>query len=58
MSEVITGRNAVLEALKSGREIDKITVVKGAEGSVKKIAAIAREKKYRFITVKKTLSTG
>lgn len=45
MSEVITGRNAVLEALKSGREIDKITVVKGAEGSVKKIAAIAREKK-------------
>ncbi len=45
MSEVITGRNAVLEALKSGREIEKITVAKGAEGSVRKIAAAAREKK-------------
>ena len=45
MSEVIIGRNAVLEALKSGREIEKITLAKGAEGSVKQIAARAREKR-------------
>lgn len=44
MSEIIIGRNAVLEALKSNREIEKITLAKGAEGSVKKIAAKARDK--------------
>ena len=43
MSEMITGRNAVLEALKSGRQIEKIAVAKGAEGSVKKICAMARD---------------
>ena len=45
MSEVIIGRNAVLEALKSDREIEKITVAKGAEGSVKQIVAKAKDKK-------------
>ena len=45
MSEIIIGRNAVLEALKSDREIEKITVAKGAEGSVKQIAAKAKAKK-------------
>ena len=44
MSEIIIGRNAVLEALKSNREIEKITLAKGAEGSVKQIAAKARDK--------------
>ena len=48
MSEVIIGRNAVLEALKSGREIEKITLAKGAEGSVKQIAARAREKPVSY----------
>ena len=29
MSEIIIGRNAVLEALKNNREIEKITVARG-----------------------------
>ena len=42
----IEGRNSVLEALKSGREIDKILVQSGEKnGSLKKIIAVAREKK-------------
>lgn len=42
---LIEGRNPVLEALKSGREIEKIFVQKGAgEGSIRQIIAIAREK--------------
>ena len=44
MSEIIIGRNAVLEALKNNREIEKITLAKGAEGSVRQIAAKAKEK--------------
>ncbi len=45
MSEIIIGRNAVTEALKNNREIEKITVAKGAEGSVKQIVAKAKDKK-------------
>lgn len=45
MSETIIGRNAVLEAVKNNREIEKITVMKGAEGSVKQIVGKARAKK-------------
>jgi 23S rRNA (guanosine2251-2'-O)-methyltransferase len=42
----IEGRNPVLEALKAGREIDKILVAKGSEkGSIQKIIGIAKEKK-------------
>ena len=44
MAETIIGRNAVLEALKGNREIEKITLAKGAEGSVKQIVAKARDK--------------
>lgn len=44
MAELIIGRNAVLEALKSNREIEKITMLKGAEGSARQIAAKARER--------------
>ncbi|MDK9712261.1 23S rRNA (guanosine(2251)-2'-O)-methyltransferase RlmB [Acidaminobacter sp.] len=45
MSDIIEGRNPVIEALKAGREIDKILVAEGAaEGSVKKILAMASEK--------------
>ncbi|AKL97072.1 tRNA/rRNA methyltransferase SpoU [Clostridium aceticum] len=40
----IEGRNPVMEALKSHREIDKILVAKGAkEGSIQKIIAMAKE---------------
>lgn len=45
MSKAIFGRNPVLEALKSGREIDKLIMQKGGEGSAKKIEAMARGKK-------------
>lgn len=42
---LVIGRNAVLELLKSGREIENILVAKGErEGSVTRILAIAREK--------------
>ena len=45
MSETITGRNAVMEALRSDREIEKITIAKGADGSIQKIAGKAKDKK-------------
>lgn len=50
MSELIVGRNAVLEALKSGREIEKINIQKlegGAHpsGSIKQIIAKAKDAK-------------
>jgi 23S rRNA (guanosine2251-2'-O)-methyltransferase len=40
---LLIGRNPVLEALKSGRTIDKITILKDPEGSLKMIAAKARD---------------
>lgn len=45
MADTIIGRNAVIEALKSDREIEKLIVGKGLEGSVKKILGMARDKK-------------
>lgn len=51
---LIEGRNPVLEALKSDREIEKIFVQKGAlEGSIRQIIAIAREKKILIKEVDK-----
>ena len=50
----LEGRNAVLEALKSERDIDKILVQEGSkEGSIKKILAEARERKIVIHTVSK-----
>lgn len=44
-TNLIEGRNPVLEALKSGREIDKLFIQKGnIEGSIRQIIAIARDK--------------
>lgn len=44
--DLVQGRNAVLEALKSNTTIDQILIAKGdKEGSVNKILAIAKEKK-------------
>lgn len=44
MSEYIPGRNSVLEALKSGRSLDKIYLAEGKlEGSAKQIVAKAKE---------------
>lgn len=45
MADTIIGRNAVLEALKSDREIEKLVVAKGGEGSIKKIVGMAKDKK-------------
>ena len=45
MSEKIIGRNAVTEALNSDREIEKIILAKGAEGSIKKIEGKGKAKK-------------
>ena len=47
---LIVGRNAVTEALKSGRSISKIFIAQGSEGSIKKILALAEENKifYEF----------
>ena len=45
MADMITGRNAVMEALKNQREIEKLLVGKGAEGSIKKIIGMAKDKK-------------
>jgi len=42
---VIFGRNPVLEALKSQREIEKLVVIKNGEGSIKRIERMARESK-------------
>lgn len=45
MADTIIGRNAVMEALRSDREIEKLIVGKGAEGSIKKIIGMAKDKK-------------
>lgn len=46
MSEIIEGRNPVIEALKSDREITKLLVLDGSrEGSIKKIISMANAKK-------------
>lgn len=48
----IEGRNPVLEALKSGRTIDKIYLAKGdRQGSVAKIAAMARSRRIPVVEV-------
>ena len=42
---LIIGRNAVLELLKSGREVENILIAKGErEGSINRIIAICRER--------------
>ena len=43
--DVLVGRNAVTEALKSGRGINKLWIASGdREGSVSEIAALAKER--------------
>lgn len=41
---MLIGRNPVTEALKSGREIERLVVQKGAGGSIGKILALAKER--------------
>lgn len=42
---IIVGRNPVMEALRSDREIEKLVIGKGAEGSIRKIVGMAKDKK-------------
>ncbi len=44
---VLYGRNPVTEALKSGRDIERLVLQRGLEGSAKVIEAMAREKNLR-----------
>lgn len=49
---LIYGRNAVMEALKSDRDVEKIFLQKGErEGSIRVIAALARERAVPFVEV-------
>lgn len=49
---LVIGRNAVLELLKSGREVENVLVAKGErEGSVNRILALCKEKKIVIKTV-------
>lgn len=41
--EVVAGRNPVTEALCGGRDVERVFIADGSEGSVSKIIAIARE---------------
>lgn len=50
---IMIGRNPVMEALKSGREIEKLMILKDAEGSIKKIIGMAKEKKLPYQLVDK-----
>ena len=51
-SNIIIGRNPVMEALKSGREIDKILVSAG-DGSIVKIVGMAKDKGLPIIKAEK-----
>ena len=46
-NSIIAGRNAVTEALKSGRQIERIVIADGTGGSVKQIIAMAKEAKVK-----------
>ncbi|NCB42459.1 MAG: 23S rRNA (guanosine(2251)-2'-O)-methyltransferase RlmB [Clostridia bacterium] len=50
---LIIGRNPVGEAIKSGRTIDKILMQRDGEGSIKKIASLARERRIQIQYVEK-----
>jgi len=51
---IIIGRNPVMEALRAGREIDKLIVGKGAEGSIKKIVGMAKDKRIPITYAEKS----
>lgn len=53
MIDIIIGRNPVIEALKNEREVEKIVVAKDAEGSIKKILGMAKDKKIQIQFVDK-----
>ena len=50
-TDFIFGRNPVTEALRSGRDIEKIYIASGSEGSISKIVALARDSGTPFEVV-------
>jgi 23S rRNA (guanosine2251-2'-O)-methyltransferase len=56
---LVEGRNPVLEALKSGREIDKLFIQKGiTQGSIRQIIAIAKDRNILIKEVDKAKLDG
>lgn len=53
MSNLLFGRNPVMEALKSGREIEKLLLLKNGEGSIRKIEGMARDRNIPMQYVEK-----
>jgi 23S rRNA (guanosine2251-2'-O)-methyltransferase len=53
-TNLIIGRNPVMEALKSGREIEKLLVAKDSEGSIRKILGMAKDKNLPYQFAEKT----
>lgn len=51
--EYLTGRNPVIEALASGREIERIYVSEGASGSIAKLRALALDRGVRIDVVER-----
>ena len=50
--DIILGRNAVTEALKAGRSINRLLIAEGSrDGSIQKIIALAKERQIIFETV-------
>ena len=45
---IVMGRNAVREALKSGRSIDRILVVKELDGSLREVIGLARDRNLQI----------
>ena len=52
-NNIIVGRNPVTEALKSGRDIDKL-MISTEDGSMKKILALAKERRIPIMKVEKS----
>lgn len=50
---IIFGRNPIIEALKSGRDVDKL-LISAADGSIRQIIAMAKEKGVPVMTVEKS----
>lgn len=53
-NEQVEGRHPVMEALRSGREINKILVAEGAQGSITELLGKARSKNIIIQTVPRT----
>ena len=53
-TDLIIGRNPVIEALKSGRGISKVIIQKGASGSIAKVYDLAKKNGIKIEQPQKT----